>query len=1046
MPYQSFYIMFHLRYATILLVLFLQLCPAGTQAQPWYFRHYQVENGLSNSTVFSCIQDKKGFLWFGTRAGLNRFDGFHFKLFTYTDKNGSAIGTDIIDHLFSDREGTLWVAAQRGLFRFDEEQEKLVPVLDSLTAINWVQDDDKGHLWFLSRNKIYCYDPHTKRLINTPHQPDLTATSICEAGDGGLWFTTGKGFIEKFNPATASFTTYDMFAHSPEPGNRWLNCMVDAGNNIFLVGTAGQGLKTFDQVNGVYKDTLIYNPDKTTIYVRDILPYTPGEFWLATESGIFIMSMKNGTMTNLRKNFLDPYSLSDNAVYSLCKDSEGGVWAGTFFGGVNYYNPQYSSFRKYFPDSSPYSISGSAVREICQDHNDDLWIGTEDAGLNKLDIRTGLITHFKPTGKPTDIAYTNIHGLLPVGNDCWIGTFEHGIDILDIRTGKVRKHYHAGHGPYDMRSNFALCFSPMTNGKILVGSSDGAYLYDKTTDGFTWIPHVPEHIFVAAIEEDHEGTIWVGSHGRGLWYYNPVTGKAGHYAGADSTGKGPLVRDINAIMEDSRHNMWFSTEGGGLSHLDSSRNTFRNYTTASGLPSNFIYKTIEDNNGDIWTTTDKGLVSLHHGTGDLSLYTRANGLLNDQFNYSSGFKDKEGMLYFGSVKGMITFLPQHFVRNSFIPAIYITGFQVDNKELAAANEGSFLHRSILNTDKITLPYNQSSFSIDFAALSYTAPDATEYSYKMEGLDKTWTYIKTNRKVYFTDLSPGKYIFKVKAAIGGRWNPQEKELIIGITPPFWATGWAWSAYILLTIVLIYYILHNYHKRTQIRKEKEIYEAKIEFFTNVAHEIRTPLTLIKGPLENLLEKIEELKDIREDVITMERNTDRLMALITQILDFRQIEARGFSLDLEQVDVTALLKEIGDSFSILAKKRGLSWQFDHPQEPLLVRADKEALYKIFSNLFSNAVKYAQKKVNVRLLFPVQAPHTFIVEFANDGHLIPPEMKERIFEPFYRLKETSRQKGTGIGLTLARSLTELHKGRLYLDDTREGMNIFVFQMTSVK
>jgi signal transduction histidine kinase len=424
------------------------------------------------------------------------------------------------------------------------------------------------------------------------------------------------------------------------------------------------------------------------------------------------------------------------------------------------------------------------------------------------------------------------------------------------------------------------------------------------------------------------------------------------------------------------------------------------------------------------------------------VYTRANGLLNDQFNYHSGYKDSLGTLYFGSVKGMISFRPDDFTKSDFIPPLFITGFQVHNKELEINKDSSYLQQSIMYTDKITLPYDHSSFSIDFAALSFISPEMTEYSYTMNGLDKEWTYLKSNRKVYFTNLSPGTYVFKLRGATNGQWHKNSKELTISITPPFWATLYAYLLYAAAFIGVCYYLIRSYLHRIENKKEKEIYEAKINFFTIVAHEIRTPLTLIKGPVENLHEKIEELPEIKEDVITLERNTNRLVTLITQILDFRQTEKKGFSVDFTRVDITELVHEEYLNFIPVAKKRNLSYSIDLPQEHVFAMADEEALRKIFSNLSGNAVKYAANTVNMRLLPVAKESVSFTIEISNDGYIIPAEMKEKIFEPFYRLKETIKQKGTGIGLALARSLAELHNGRLYLKDTRDGLNTFVLDL----
>jgi signal transduction histidine kinase len=451
-----------------------------------------------------------------------------------------------------------------------------------------------------------------------------------------------------------------------------------------------------------------------------------------------------------------------------------------------------------------------------------------------------------------------------------------------------------------------------------------------------------------------------------------------------------------------------------------------------------VFKAVEDNNRRLWITTSRGLVQFDPGTQNMVVYTKANGLLYDQFNYNSGYKDATGRLYFGSIKGMISFRPDEFVVNDFVPPVFITGFQVHNKELLIQKEHSPLRQSILYTSAITLPYDESSFSIDFAALSYTSPEITEYKYLMQGLDKNWTNLPTNRKVYFTNLAPGKYTFRLTAATNGHWG-REKQLLITITPPFWNTWWAWLVYTGVVAGIGYSLFQTYHKRSQVKKEKEIYEAKFEFFTNVAHEIRTPLTLINGPVENLLEKIHELPDIAADVKTMERNTNRLMTLITQILDFRQTEAKGFSLDFTKVNITELVQDVYTGFQPLAAKRNLQYTILLPDTPVIAWVDEDAFNKIVTNLFSNAVKYADKVITIQL-FPVEpADAQFCLEIINDGTLIPPVMRERIFEPFYRIKENSKQKGTGIGLTLARSLTLLHLGSLFVKDTSDGMNTFV-------
>jgi ligand-binding sensor domain-containing protein/signal transduction histidine kinase len=1008
-------------------------------SQPYFFRHYQVENGLSNNTVYCTIQDKNGFLWFGTKDGLNRFDGFHFKTFKVSDDEQS-LRPDLINCLLNDRKGKLWIGSTKGLYFFDPLKEHLISFADSLGNVSNLQFDRQGQLWFLSNSMICRYNFFTKTMKTFPTQKYFNASAICADFEGKILTSSDKGILQLYDEKNNTFKGFDLFSHSPKVPSNFIEKMYCSDRNTIFIGTTSQGLKKFDVKTCTYVDVLTFNQDRTRVHVRDIIRYSATEIWLATESGIFILNEKTNQITNLKKKFLDPFSLSDNAVYSLCKDNEGGIWVGTYFGGINYYSPKYSLFEKYYPDNSKKSISGNAVREICEDHFGNIWIGTEDFGLNKLNPKTGEITQFVPTGESGSIAYSNIHGLLAVGNDLWIGTFEHGLDIMDIRTGKIKKHYNSGLGKYDLKSNFIVSFCQTKSGEIYVGSAYDLCRYIPEIDGFESIKEVPKQIWVSSILEDFNKTIWIGTH-NGVFYFNPITKEKGHLLNNPKDKNTITNNDINAIYEDSKQCLWFSTEGGGLCKLSKDRKIITSFTTQNGLPSNFVFKALEDDKRRMWITTSKGLVNFNPENNNVIIYTKNNGLLSDQFNYNSGYKDKSGRMYFGSVKGMITFNSKDILKKSIIPKIYLTDFQIDNKKQTIGKENSILKKSITFTDEITLPYDKSSFSIDFTALSFTSPEMTVFSYFMDGLDKEWTEIKPNRKVYFTNLSSGKYIFKLRAFVNGSWTKKDKQLIVNIFPPWWATWWAYLFYTVVVLSLIYYLFASYHTIVQDRKEKEIYEAKIDFFTNLAHEIRTPLTLIKGPIENLLEQIDEVPQIKEDVVLMDRNTNRLIALVTQILDFRKVESKSFSLDFTNVNVTQLLKDSFANFKSLTQKRKLEYTISFPQNDVFAFADEEALNKIFSNLLNNAVKFASQKVAVRM-FPISQKSTYLtIEFENDGLKIPLEKKEKIFEPFYRLKE-SKQQGTGIGLSLARSLTELLNGDLYLKDTSDSSIVFVLTL----
>ena len=1025
--------------------------PGGLQCQPYYFRHFQVENGLSNNTVFCTAEDNRGFLWLGTKDGLNRFDGYSFKTFRNDPADAQSIGDNSIRSLYADKAGVLYVGTHHGLYKYNAFTENFATIYVTNDEIRDIKKDSTGLLWFIAGVSLFTCNENTG-VLHT--YTGFDATSICTDGKGIVWVATANGFIQRYNRQQENFTSFNLFDSTQKVTSRWIEKIYATASGSILAGTSNYGVKLFDLTNFTYKDLLTYNPNKTEIFARDFIRQSGDEYWIATESGVFIYNIQTGSFINLRKDNNSPYAISDNAVYSLCKDREGGIWAGTFFGGINYYRRQYTSFKKYFPTDKANSLSGNAVREICQDKYCNLWIGTEDAGLNKLDKTKGLFTHYEPTGAKTDITYSNIHGLLARGNELWIGTFEHGLDVMDIKNGKVTRHYPSAIYPSLLKSNFIVTIYQSTQGIIYIGTRLGLYYLDSASGNFNNQKEIPGNCFVHALQQDGRGNLWVATLGNGLFYYNIFTGKTGNFTYRASEKNCLGSNTVTGLFIDSRQNLWCATEGGGLCKFNYNDSTFTKYDVKDGLPGNTVFKVLEDGRHQLWFTTSKGLVCFAPETKNIKVFTTANGLLSDQFNYNSGYRDSDGTMYFGSAKGLISFNPETFTQSTFLPPVYITGFLVNNKELPINVKGSPLQQAISFTKNITLTYDQASFNIEFAALSFTAPEMTLYKYKMEGLEKDWTTLTTNRKVYFTGLAPGYYTFKVKAAnSSGIWNDKETVLHIKISPPFWASWWAYCFYMCGTILIIYLLVKSYHQRVQekikqdvklfeLEKEKEISQAKIEFFTNVAHEIKTPLTLIKGPLEKVIKKAGANDEISHNLKIMERNTDRLIELTNQLLDFRKTEISGFHLNFVKTNITALLEERSVSFKLLAEEKGISFNTSLPPEPLHAYVDMDALHKVVNNLFNNALLYSNSKMEVVLYSVAKHDLLFKIKFSNDGFLVPVEMKEKIFEPFYRMQETAGKRGSGIGLALSRALVELHKGTLELLQTQNGMNVFLLTM----
>lgn len=1038
--------MMHCDMRKCLVFLFTVLTICRGTAQPYYFTHYQVEDGLSNNAVICMMQDHLGFMWFGTRDGLNRFDGLSYKIFRNDPGNKNSIGSNAIMCLSEDSDKKIWVGTEKGLFLFDELTESFTqfkPAGNVSVLSVKVEGDD---IYYITLYTLYRFNKKTKKLKPFVVNKEVTSYNILK--DKSLWVCTSAGVIEKYNVQKDTFdVVYDMFNKSGYAVSKWIQSIYELDNGQLLVGTYNQGLKLLDTKTGIYKDILTLNADKTDIIVRDILAIDKNIYWIATQSGIYILNLANGTYSNLRKNYNDPYSLSDDIVHTLCRDKQGGIWAGTYFGGVNYYPKQEIVFKKYFPKTDANSISGNAVSEMHRDKYNNLWIGTEDGGLNKYDPATGVFVNFKPETNKQSVSYSNIHGMLVCGDTIWAGTYLHGLDILD-KNGKRLHNYNTVNS--SIGSNFICAMLTASNGDIIVATDKGAYRYLPAKNNFERITALPKAFF-RALCEDNKDNIWAGTYGDGVYVYNVATGKTDHFFFSVNNNQSIASNIINYIYCGKDSVIWFATEGG-LCRYQPENRALKIFTSRDGLPADVICAILEDNKNNLWLSTSKGLARFTPATKEIKIYTQSQGLLTDQFNYRSACKDDAGNMYFGSVKGMVSFNPDSIVSNAFIPPVYITGFQVYNKELAIAKDHSPLTQSISFTKKLVLKHNQSSFSIDFAALNFGAPSRMAYAYKLEGLDKGWTYLTTNRKAYFTELPPGNYTFIVKCLDDKNAMDNYTTLEIEILPQFWQTWWAYTLYVVASLLIIFFVIKFFIDRSRARnkrrleklayeKEKENYEDKLNFFTNVAHEIKTPLTLIKGPMENIMDQIDEVPAIKKSVELMSRNTERLMQLANQLLDFRKIEQNGFHLNFARTNVSALLHDHYLRFKPIAEKRKIAVEFNFVED-LWANADEEALNKIFSNLMDNAIKYAGNNAAIALEYGDPQKNTYRIIFSNDGFLIPDENKDLIFESFYRIKETSNNAGTGIGLTLSRSLAEMHGGTLILDRSSNEMNVFILTL----
>ena len=1015
------------------------------------FKHYNINNGLSQNSVHFIFQDRLGFMWFGTKDGLNRFDGSSFKTFRFSPEG--VLRDNIFHHVLEDKNGKLWVSTDGGIYIYDPKDEqfdlfKAITDYDiSLDGMisDLVQDKD-GDIWISIEEKgvfHYDHDGSQHHFYPIPTLPDgMRMISLFAGNNNDIWvFPYGLPMM-RINKETGQTTEFQLIDDPEFLGNIGeVHKVTLEDHNQLLVATSNKGLVTINIANRTHQVLLDSNVTGRTIFARTFERIDNNSIWVGSESGIYILNRNEKSVVNLRRNNFNPSSLSDNAIYAIYKDREGGVWVGSYFGGVDYYSQQYNNFELFYPIPSENSLSGSRVREFCSSSDGNIWIGTEDNGLNLFDPLTG---RFLPLPEKLGSLYTNIHAIFADGDYLWVSTFSKGLNKYHLKTGALVTYTNSTH-PNSLSHNsvFALCKD--RNEQLWVGTLSGLNIYDETKNHFTRIGEL-ESIFINDIYEDSDGLIWVSTYSRGVFLFDPATGEWRKFIHNASDPTSLPYNKITSVFEDSHKRLWIATQGGGFCLYDRADDTFTTFNTTNGMPNDVVYQIVEDNELNLWLSTNAGLVRYSPQTGTFKYYTVENGLKTNQFNYKSSFKTSDGTIYFGSIEGFMRFNPSMFSETEYAVPIVFTELFVNNNLVRPENDNSLLSQSILYTDELTLPYNKNSISLGYAVLNYSKLSENNIVYTLEGFDKEWIDPDGKQSIIYSNLKPGKYILKIKL----KEDTEEiesvnvKKLTIHIRPPFWLSGLAYFIYLVLLIVAVVMLarflemrnLKQQREKMQLfeqQKERELYRSKIDFFTNVAHEIRTPLSLIKAPLDHVIMTENVSDDVKENLQIMSKNTDRLLNLTNQLLDFRKTESDAYLLNLEMQNVSELIRDTFSRFTPLARQRKLSFEIDLPEKDMNVLLDKEAFLKIVSNLLNNAIKYCDSYVRLKsFISRDETVATFHLITENDGEKIPEKFSDEIFKPFFQIEKKPEHttNGTGIGLALSRSLVELHKGTIDFED----------------
>ncbi|MDH7462749.1 two-component regulator propeller domain-containing protein [Chitinophagaceae bacterium 26-R-25] len=1060
-------------------ILFLQIlfcCDLFSQGTQYRFSRIDIRNGLSNNQINSILRDDKGFMWFGTSSGLNRYDGYKFKVFKHIISDSTSIGNDIISRIWEGPDNKIWVQARDHINFYDREtetfsrDEKLyfakIGIPDS--AIDDIKKDKKGYYWFVHTTAgLLRYDSKTEKSIHFTHTNndetticDNNVTAFAENGAGDFWIIHGNGVMEKMDGKTNKVVYRNGLLVPYFSGNSDFQIFIDAQDELWCyVTTVSNGVFHFNpsqnKLTHISKES---SPQLNNNIINGVTQDGDGLVWICTDhGGINIYNKENNSIRYLINNEDDDKTIAQNAITAVYRDSSGIIWAGTYKQGVSYYRENIIKFPLFrHQPSNPTSLSYDDVNRFVEDVKGNIWIGTNGGGLIYFNRQTNQFTRYTHSNSNPNSIGNDVIVSLWIDQDqkLWIGSYYGGLDCFD---GKNFVHYkHNEADPASISDDRIWEIFEDSKQRLWIGTlGNGIDLFDRNTKTFTHHRKSDGYLqtnYIAAITEDRAGNIWFGTDA-GIDVLDNKTSKFIHLSHNDN-GTSLSNNFVMTLLQDSRGMIWAGSSEG-ITIFDIDRKVVKILRVSDGLPDNNILNILEDNNHNVWISTRNGICKISisgNSTKDYAYrfqnFDEQDGLQGREFNENAALKTKKGELMFGGANGFNLFDPSNIQTNKSVPAIAFTDFLLFNKTIAVGEKVGkhvVLDKSISETKQIILKHNENVFSIEFAALSYSNTEKSQYMYMLEGFDKEWTITDgKNRKATYTNLSPGTYTFKVKASNDdGVWNEKGITMTIKVLPPFWKTPLAYLLYLLVIGGVLYFARFRIlqRARTKFALEQERHQAqrlheldmlKIKFLTNVSHEFRTPLSLILTPLERMLKFSGD--DEKKQLQLIYRNARRLLNLVNQLLDFRKMEVKELKLQTRQGDIVQFMKDIAQSFTDLADKKNIRFSVTTNVEHFITFFDHDKIERILFNLLSNAFKFTpeNKTVDVSVLLKAihadNATHLLTVTVNDTGIGMENDKKEKIFDRFFQneIPGTLINQGSGIGLAITKEFVKLHNGSI--------------------
>jgi len=1074
------------------------------------------------------MQDSRGFMWVGTRQGLNRFDGHQFRVFYHDPLDTGTVSSNFIQDIFEDSKKNLWIATIDGGFnKFDREKNSFKQYIhqpdnpNSVAGnnVSKIVEDRTGKLWIATNEGVNLFDPEDNRFIRFSHDindpttlSENNTTTVFADSQGDIWIGTLTAGLNRFRSQDSIFIRYQVDTRNQGSisGNSVTSIFEDSSHNLWI-GTAADGLNLLDRKTGkfIYFRNDSVHTNLSLNNIRRINEDDNSNLWLGTEhAGINLFNRNSQKFSNYSNDEIDDNSLSSNAVTSITKDTEGNIWVGEFAGGINLYKKSANSFNHFKHTSSAGSLSNNFVLSIYEDSNNKLWVGTDGGGLNQFDSKTGKSQLFKYHPKGNSIAGDYILALAGDDkNNIWIGTWGDGLSKFNRKTEKFSNFKSNSKNGEGLSNNNVYTIAVTKNGKICIGTFGGGLnFYDEKSNRFTCFKNIkddPKSLSsnnIYSIYEDTSGKLWIGTFDGGINLFDPKTNS---FIRFNKENNKLANNSVTHLLESKTGIIYACTLGGGLNYFDVESNRFIPIDPITKFANEYIYAALEDQEGQIWVSTNNGISKYNPDTKTIKNYSVEDGLQGDEFKPHSAYRGKSGILYFGGINGFNSFYPDQILEKSYNPPIVLTDFRLFNKSVTIAvnkNDPSPLKLDISETKSIQLSYSQSVFTFEFASLDFSSPIKKNYAYILEGFDQNWNIVGNKNSATYTNLNHGDYIFKVKSQnSSGEWSGKIVQLNVKIIPPFWLTWWFKT----LAFILIGGGLYGFFKyrvneinRKRIKLEKTINErtaqivnqskkleelnyellnqaeelqyqkmmehkarqeaeyannAKSTFLATMSHEIRTPMNGVIG-MASLLSETKltaEQRDYNDTILTCGEN---LITVINDILDFSKIESGNMEIELEDFDLRSSIEEVMDLFSQKVAYKGIDliYQID-ADVPVQIVGDNLRLKQILINLINNAIKFTHEGevyLKVYLISKDTESPKIVLGFQvkDTGIGIPENKIGGLFAAFTQVdtSTTRRYGGTGLGLAISQRLVRLLGGEIKAESRFGIGSTFIFSIQS--